>query len=97
MAPKPFGHLSEREQRIREQQAKYRAEQCRQNAAWELEKFCKAQTARIAAQLKQSSDRILAARWGSPEGTSYFVVTRHGTTEVSKPISREYKEFWNER
>jgi hypothetical protein len=93
MPPKPFGHLSEREVHKRDQQAKYRAEQCRQNAAWELEVFCKAQRERIARTLKASTDRILAARWGAvAEGDGMFAVTRHGTCEVSKPLRREYKE-----
>ncbi len=97
MPAKPFGTITERDARERvrraESNAKYRAEQCRQNAAWELEVFCKAQRERIARTLKASTDRILAARWGAvAEGDGMFAVTRHGTCEVSKPLRREYKE-----
>ena len=94
--PRPFGHITEREQRkaevIRQHQTLYRAERKRQDVRFELEQIFKRQNARIAATLKQSTDRILAARWGSPEGDSMVAVTRRGSTEVSRPIRREYKE-----
>jgi hypothetical protein len=100
MPPRPFGHTSdraEREDRDRERRAelnaKYRAEQRRQNAAWEFEKFCKAQQARVAKKLRASADRVNAARWGNPrEDRGLFVVTRQGTTECSAPLRRAYQE-----
>ena len=94
MPPRLFGQIADRasrqRQQIAEHSAKYRAEVRRQNAKWEFEQFLIAQRARIAAQLKQSSDRILGARWSSPNGESYYEVTRHGTTECSRGVRAEY-------
>ncbi len=95
--PRPFGQIGDRAEQERarraELNAKYRAEQKRQNAAWELEKFIKAQNARIARTLQASTDRVNTARWGkATEGDGLFVVTRHGTTECSAPVRRQYTE-----
>jgi hypothetical protein len=88
-----FGDLRDRVISQAEHQARYRAERKRQEAKFEFEQFCTAQRARIAATLKQQTDRVNAARWGNPhDGDGLFVVTRHGTTEISAPVKRMYQE-----
>jgi hypothetical protein len=70
----------------------YRAEAKRKAAAFDFDQFCKAQRARIAKTLQQSADRVNTARWGRPDGDGFYAVTRSGTTEVSRPVKREYQE-----
>jgi hypothetical protein len=90
--PRPFGLLSYRTLLEREKHLT-QAEEARQQAAYEFDVFCREQRERHAASLKASAKRIQVARWGTDlDGDGLFVVTREGSTEVSKPIRRPYQE-----
>ena len=57
-----------------------------------LERDFKVQRERIAATLNASGKRINEARWGTPDGSGFFEITKHGTTVTSNPIRRPYQE-----
>jgi hypothetical protein len=84
MAPKPFGFLGAKA-------VAARAQELRDLQKDALDKFCRQQQARIAADLKRRMERIAAAKWGDCEGNeSHFVVSRKGTTEASGPVRRTF-------
>lgn len=71
----------------------YRAEAKRRDVQHALDVIFAQQDARIARTLKASTDRILRARWGvTAEGDGLFAITKHGTTHVSEPVRRQYRE-----
>ena len=80
--------------KIRSQSDLLRDRAKRADSINEFAEWCAQQRTRVAATLKQQTDRVDRARFGDPDGTgAHVVVSKRGwITTASGPIDRPYQD-----